>query len=165
MLKCSTILASQSAAALGSRYALGQRSSTFAVPTLFEPAAAPVSFKRSVLVHNVQSLWNRCVSVVRPALNTGLASGSAKESQILYAAEGRPTLHSPGFVVSSRTKVANFLRGLYRNIYTDFPSSQKKCIWWLVGANVTSFFLWQVRSNLFGLEDTRFSILLLKTSL
>lgn len=116
-----------------------------ALPTLFESLAPSVAAQRSGIALELKSFYDRCVALVESPSRRMLAPLLSLEASILRAVQGPPPEPMPGFIIGNSRKLGAFGTKLFRNVYPDFASSEKKWIWRLVAANAATFLLWQVR--------------------
>lgn len=145
MLKCSALLATRSAAKWGSNRSTSRSSASIAMPTLFESLAPSVAVQGPGISLELRNVVERCVATIQSTSRSIMVPLRPSESSVLLAQQGRPDDSTPGFIRRSTRYLGDLGTNMYRNVYPDFASDQKKWIWRLIAANAATFLLWQVR--------------------
>ena len=145
MLKSNHLIASKRLVNWASRVGLSRRTSVLAIPTFLEPVASVRAPTTASISDIVKGYWNRCASMLFRPATLAPVTKQPIENAILLAQRGPPSSASQGFIMRGRGRISDLRTYLFRNVYSDFSSDEKKWVWRLVAANAFSFLLWQVR--------------------
>lgn len=145
MLKCASLLVSRSAHAHAFHRQSTRQTSALALPTFIDALATSSLSTNSIVSSSISRLWTKCITLVNPGINIPTILKKPIENSVLLVQKGEPSPYSPGFIRSGSNKFGDLRENIYRNVFPQFASEQKKWIWRLVAANAATLVLWQVR--------------------